>query len=82
MSKYFEIDLFRFENISHAQKGEGKKSLNIFCHKTATGEPPLMMSSSAVFAIRQAVEAARAEIGQYSYVPLSKYLLNKRCLKS
>lgn len=53
------------------------KSLNIFCHKTATGEPPLMMSSSAVFAIRQAVEAARAEIGQYSYVPLSKYLLNK-----
>ncbi|XP_025084736.1 xanthine dehydrogenase-like [Pomacea canaliculata] len=37
----------------------------------ATGEPPLMMSSSAVFAIRQAVEAARAEIGQYSYVPLS-----------
>ncbi|XP_070198779.1 xanthine dehydrogenase/oxidase-like [Littorina saxatilis] len=38
--------------------------------KTA-GEPPLMLSSSAVFAIKQAVEAARAEIGQDVFFTLN-----------
>ncbi|XP_033731118.1 xanthine dehydrogenase-like [Pecten maximus] len=37
----------------------------------ASGEPPLCMSCSALFALRHAAEAARAEIGQNTFFPLS-----------
>ncbi|XP_059138915.1 uncharacterized protein LOC131927200 [Physella acuta] len=36
----------------------------------AVGEPPLTMGACALFAIKHAVEAARAEIGQDTYFPL------------
>ena len=41
---------------------------------TAAGEPPLMMAASALFAIKHAVEAARAEIGQDTFFTLSMAL--------
>lgn len=40
---------------------------------TGSGEPPLVMSSSALFAIKHAAEAARAEIGQDVFFSLSQW---------
>ncbi|XP_069131943.1 uncharacterized protein [Argopecten irradians] len=37
----------------------------------ASGEPPLCMSCSALFALKHAAEAAREEIGQNTFFPLS-----------
>ncbi|BFZ15561.1 hypothetical protein BsWGS_18600 [Bradybaena similaris] len=37
----------------------------------AVGEPPLVMAAAAVFAIKHAVEAARAEINQDTFFPLN-----------
>ncbi|PVD33597.1 hypothetical protein C0Q70_04854 [Pomacea canaliculata] len=39
----------------------------------ATGEPPVVLSSSALFAIKRCVEAARAEMGHDTYFPLSRF---------
>lgn len=43
---------------------------------TAVGEPPLCMSCACLFAVKHAVEEARAEIGQGAdYFVMSEYKL-------
>ena len=44
----------------------------VFSFKTAVGEPPLCMSCAALFALKRAIEAARAEMGNTSFFALSK----------
>ena len=41
----------------------------------AVGEPPLVMSSSALFAAKRAIESARAEAGNNELFTLCEYLL-------
>ncbi|KAK7099380.1 uncharacterized protein [Littorina saxatilis] len=64
MPKDIPID-FRIALLKNAPN-----SLGVLRSKTA-GEPPLMMSSSALFAIKHAIEAARAEIGQDTFFILN-----------
>ena len=42
------------------------------CFFTASGEPPICMSSSALFAVKKAIVAARAEINNKEYFSLCK----------
>lgn len=62
----FRIDCFS------QPKNEHNSSFTVFL--SAAGEPPLMMASSALFAIKHAIEAVRAEIQQDTFFPLSKFL--------
>lgn len=59
---------FRFDCFS---QNEYNSSFKVFL--SAAGEPPLMMASSALFAIKHAIEAVRAEIQQDTFFPLSKF---------
>ena len=43
----------------------------------ATGEPPICMSISVLFALRNAIDAARKDAGQPEWYQLGKYLLQK-----
>ncbi|XP_076451139.1 uncharacterized protein LOC143287015 isoform X2 [Babylonia areolata] len=64
MPKDLPID-FRISLLNNAPN-----PLGVLRSKTA-GEPPLMMSASALFAIKHAVEAARAESGHTDFFPLN-----------
>lgn len=53
--------------------------INVFLSPSGVGEPPLCMSCSALFAIKRAIESARAEIGAEPVFVLGIYMY-LRCL--
>ena len=45
-------------------------------YSVAVGEPPLLMSSGVLFALKRAVESARSDAGNNDPFSLSKFMQN------